>query len=471
MIPFRWELQSVPMRSEHKPEVPEWPVHVREISIRNLRIFEDFELRFHPVQNGSGQWALLLGDNGVGKTTILRSLVLNLVFELGDTLLQLGGPSAPFLRHGCLQGEVGVTLQIGDRRGDRHVLIRPGARGIEDIGEGPARFTDAGLLAQDRDLPIYAYGCQRGTALGGPSRKAEFKPLDDVLNLFDDTARLIHAETWLKDLRLAALEDGRPSMAFFEAVLEALINILDGVGNIDVTKDGVFFEGPGVDRAPLAALSDGYITTAGWVIDLIARWTDRCRRAGVKLDGRFCSRMKGLVLIDEIDLHLHPRWQLKVVSTLREQFPGLSFIATTHNPLTLLGAQAGEIHILQRDNGHVRSIQRDIPPGARADQVLTGDWFGLVSTVDRDTLELLDRHRQLLRQGVPRDDPQRQELEDELRHRLGTFEDTSIDRMVQSIAAELLPPDSEDLSAEQRQALREKIRERAREKKRAAGAA
>lgn len=447
----------------------ERPIHVREIAIRGLRIFDDFRLRFgEPARIDRGQWALLLGDNGVGKTTILRALVLNLDYHFGTTLLQLTGPSAPFLRHGHLDGHVSVSAQVGSETSDRSVRIRPRARDVEDIEvEVIGSFDDGGFLGEDPDLPIYAYGCQRGNALGSPAREAEVRPLDDVRNLFDDTVRLIHAETWLKELRRAALEDPpNPSRAVFDAVCKALTNVLDGVERIEFTKDGVLFEGPGVDRAPLAALSDGYVTTAGWVIDLIARWADRCRRAGVELDGDFCEKMTGLVLIDEIDLHLHPRWQLEIVPALRAQFPRLSFIATTHNPLTLLGAKPGEIHVLRRDpeSGRVVAEQRDVPAGARADQVLTGEWFGLASTVDLETRALLAEHRRLLRRGVDPADPGRRELEHRLRLRLGTFADTSVDRMVQSIAAELMGDGFEELSPEDRASIREKVLRLARER-------
>ncbi|MCP3938608.1 MAG: AAA family ATPase, partial [Actinomycetia bacterium] len=144
-------------------------------------------------------------------------------------------------------------------------------------------------------------------------------------------------------------------------------------------------------------MSDGYITTVGWIVDLIARWAELSHRLGVELDGDFRDQMTGLVLIDEIDLHLHPLWQTEIVSTLRRQFPKMSFVATTHNPLTLVGAKPGEIHVLRREAGQVSVHQQDIPPGTSADDVLTGEWFGLVSTLDADTQDLLDQHRSMLR--------------------------------------------------------------------------
>ncbi len=441
-----WAVQPV--------SIPPEPVELRTLHLRSLRIFDDFALEIHPRSPDAGQWTVLLGDNGVGKTTILRALVFALADQrLANSFLQLGGPSAPFLRAGS--GEALVDVSLGEER--FRARIKRTREDIEELTK----------LDPEPALPLYAYGCQRGTALGGPAREVEFKPLDDVRSLFDDAGSLIHAETWLQGLRLAALESaGGPAEAFFDAVRDTVVAVLNGVESLEVNKDGVWLAGPNVDRAPLAALSDGYITTAGWLLDLIARWAHRCQRAGVELDRDFCSQMTALVLIDEIDLHLHPLWQVEIISTLRQQFPQLSLVATTHNPLTLLGARDSEIHVLQRDpeSGRVVARQRDIPPGTRADQVLTGDWFGLASTVDRDTLELLDEHRELLRQGAPKSDPRRRELEGELRQRLGSFADTATDRIVQSVAAELIPDDFEELTPEDRRLIREKIRRRARER-------
>lgn len=441
-------------RTVQPASVPQDPIELHSLHVRNLRIFVDFSLEAQPREPDRGQWTVLLGDNGVGKTTILRALVFALADQrLANSFFQLGGPSVPFLRDPITEGL--VEVRMADTR--CRARIQRTREDLEQLNK----------LDPEPTLPLYAYGCQRGTALGGPAREVEFKPLDDVRSLFDDTASLIHAETWLESLQLAALKSpGGPPEAFFDAVCNTVRAVLNGVDTLDVTEDGVWLAGPSVDRAPLAALSDGYITTAGWLLDLIARWAHRCQRAGIQLDDDFSSKMTALVLIDEIDLHLHPLWQVEIISTLRKQFPRLSFVATTHNPLTLLGARKGEIHVLSRDpeSGSISARQRDIPPGARADQVLTGDWFGLASTVDRDTLDLLDEHRALLRQGAAESHSRRRELEGELRQRLGSFAETSVDRIVQSIAAELIGDDFEEISPEERLAIREKIRRRAKKR-------
>jgi predicted ATP-binding protein involved in virulence len=93
---------------------------------------------------------------------------------------------------------------------------------------------------------------------------------------------------------------------------------------------------------------------------------------------------KGVVLIDEIETHLHPRWKMKVMSSLRTAFPNVQFVATTHDPLCVRGLDDGEVIVLTRDDdGGVRLLE-DLPDvsGMRAEQILTSDYFGLSSTAD-----------------------------------------------------------------------------------------
>ncbi len=132
-------------------------------------------------------------------------------------------------------------------------------------------------------------------------------------------------------------------------------------------------EGPRLEgRTGPLNWSDGYITTLGWSLDLIARWAHEARKSGARLGGSFNKKMTGLVLIDELDLRLRPRWQTRVIADIRKAFPKMSFVVTTHNPLTLLSAKPREVHVLERDEkGGIVCNQVDPPPGIRADQILT----------------------------------------------------------------------------------------------------
>jgi hypothetical protein len=133
--------------------------------------------------------------------------------------------------------------------------------------------------------------------------------------------------------------------------------------------------------------------------------------------------MCGLVLLDEIDLHLHPMWQLRIIEDVRRLFPRLSFVVTTHNALTLQSARRGEVYVMRREGARLELVQRDIRPGHDVDRVLF-EQFGVEHTFDRETRDLLARHRELMERGASPDDPERRRVEAQLTERLGDVGDT-----------------------------------------------
>jgi hypothetical protein len=131
---------------------------------------------------------------------------------------------------------------------------------------------------------------------------------------------------------------------------------------------------------PVERLSEGYRTLFSLAVDimrnLLRSWPD-------------LERARAVVLIDEIETHLHPRWKMRVVSSFRRAFPGVQFIVTTHDPLCLRGMDDGEVEVIERDaEGRAYRLD-DLPSvrGMRAEQLLTSEYFGLNSTADPE-LEL-----------------------------------------------------------------------------------
>jgi predicted ATP-binding protein involved in virulence len=156
------------------------------------------------------------------------------------------------------------------------------------------------------------------------------------------------------------------SQLIYATICSALCKLLN-LEQIEVKSREVEVVEAGGRRLPLSALSDGYLTTTGWFLDLLARWIELARRHKQPIGPDFLSQMRGLVLIDELDLHLHPRWQMEIISRIRKLLPQMSFVATTHNPLTLVGARAEEIWILEEHEGRIRARQERTHP-----LVLTG---------------------------------------------------------------------------------------------------
>jgi len=125
---------------------------------------------------------------------------------------------------------------------------------------------------------------------------------------------------------------------------------------------------------PIQELSLGYRTLLTWMVDLASRLFERYPNSENPLTE------PAVVLVDEIDLHLHPRWQRTLLQFLSDTFPNTQFIATAHSPLIVQAASDANIVLLRREGDHV-VIDNNVESirGWRIDQVLTSDLFGLES--------------------------------------------------------------------------------------------
>lgn len=435
-----------PKRRILKPGI----VDIEKVEVTNLAIIDRLTIELKP-REGRGQWVMLLGDNGRGKTTLLRALALALE---GTNVAQaaLGQYAAPLIRINADAARCNVTCGGTDF-----------SMTLTNDGTGEVATCEP---ANGTRPPVFGYGCRRGSALGGSDASDLTSPFSDVATLFSESARLQSARTWLKDLKLRALQEPKYD-AIFQTVTKKLCDLLLDVDHLDVVGNEVWVIAPKLGgRVPLTSLSDGYLTTLGWLVDLIARWLHWAEQVQADLTGNFFERMEALVLVDELDLHLHPRWQQSIVRTLKDTFPRLSFVVTTHNPLTLVGAEEGEIVVLSErtdGSGCPEAKQIDLPAGTRADRILTGEWFGLPYTVDDETIALIEKHQRMLLAQVPEDDAERRKLEEELAQRYGTYADTSLDRMALEVAAELMA-EQRPQTYEERKSLRDKLKQRVKEK-------
>jgi hypothetical protein len=416
-------------------------VQLSGAGLSDFRGFESLDITFSVPESGRGQWIFFAGDNGLGKSTILRGIVLALL-QRSDAQTFAGEAQTPFVRFGASRA-LSSAVVVGPGRFDFSVTgtrVAPNDRAFDGF--------------------LVAYGSRRGTALGGPTQKVDFAPLDAVRSLFDETASLIHAESWLQkwDHRAASNGDGGATRRFVDALLVAVAKLI-GVDRIEVTPDAVTVQSKafGPTPIPLAAMSDGYLTVTGWVLDMVARWVERERNAGRAVTESFAAEMTGLVVVDEIDLHLHPQWQHTLVNSLRGMFPRMSFVVTTHNPVTLVAARPGEVFVLGRGTGgEVVVEQRDIPPGTDADAVLTGDWFGLASTMDAPTLDLLERHRLALRADP--DSAESADLGRQVTERLGRPVSTDLANLAFRALAEVVDEDLRSMTHAEREAANDRLK-------------
>jgi predicted ATPase len=401
---------SQPLQAKLQGGIPTTPVRISRIEMQDVGAIERLALDLSPPVEGAGQWTIIIGPNGAGKTTLLRSLALSLRSVKHPSIWPKGAFSgswrriAPQNQESALNSHIKITLGDGV---EHQTLIRPAAS---------ISITQLPEQDKPRLFPLFAYGCRRGSALGGAARQVNLNDDDgpEIATLFDEGADLIQAETWLVALEGDAAKNPK-SRSIYSCIVNALKTLMN-LDSIEVLNQKIMVSEDGGTRVPFGCLSDGYLTNAGWFLDLIARWITLADQNGLQISENFLAEMRGLVLIDEIDLHLHPRWQIEIVARTRALLPQMSFVVTTHNPLTLVGAKATEVWILEKRSGKVC-----VTPGSETPMLLTGGqiykkYFGISDVFPDEMGRLLQRFGYLSGYTL-RSDAEQLELE-EIRSKL-----------------------------------------------------
>jgi energy-coupling factor transporter ATP-binding protein EcfA2 len=396
------------------------PGYFLSLTVRNVRCFGDIEQTLD-LSDGKGrpaQWTILLGDNGTGKTTLLQALATAPVLgnrairetDIGEvTVAQmrswLSPPNHPLFRGGGQEeAQVSAVVVLA------HDLGAPSA-GCRRIISSFYQFCD-GFTEIDSIAPVppdggsyptllcIGYGACRRLGSGGLTTHWRE---NSIAGLFTDEVPLRNAEEWLAKLDWAAAQPSRVQARQkqqFEQVKELLVRILpDDVEEIRVTTPERETDRPRFEFktpygwVPLKGIGYGYQTMIAWMVDFASRMVERYPDSPDPL------AEPAVVLVDEIDLHLHPRWQRELMGYLSERFPNTQFIATAHSPLIVQAAPSvnANIAVLRRDGDHVVIDNKpESIRGWRVDQILTSDIYDLPTARPKEFDEAIQRRTQIL---------------------------------------------------------------------------
>lgn len=361
------------------------PWCVERLELENFRGFEFLDLDLEP------ETTVLIGENGAGKTAVLGGLAI----MLATVVRELGGEGRGFMlddvhqlpydldsRAGVGRMEMAfpVTGVIRARLADRPFewsRKRQNRSGRTSWARNDAADFAADLAATaskavgpEPVLPVIAvYGVERlvrDRRSSGAIGSSRFDAYAAALDSHSDMRRLT---AFLRDLTVAVGtadafgDDAGAAMLQLRAIDRACTEVLrtSGWGSPRWTQAGVTLSHPELGTLPLAHLAAGIRITAGLVIDLASR----AARANPTLTSEdLLSNVPGVVLIDEVDLHLHPSWQQHVLDDLRRTFPRVQFIVTTHSPQVLSSVPANQIRVIHAEGvrrvGHSRGLRSDI---------------------------------------------------------------------------------------------------------------
>jgi energy-coupling factor transporter ATP-binding protein EcfA2 len=336
-------------------------MYIQKVHIENIKSISQFDMEFKKPAG----WHVLIGDNGSGKSSIIRSIALALAGpeeslglradwsewlnrnkETGTISIEVTGNNNDKRKgRGRTPDKVVVTNQLDFKRTNGNVTMkaRPLAKGMED----PKKYN----WGNYKGWFSVSYGPYR--RFGGGNRDWEkvyyAQPkLGAHLSAFGEDVALTEALEWLVKLNYQLLESKESGL-----ILDKIIRFINTPGFLphnthleSISSDGVIFkDGHGLSLS-VNQLSDGFRSILSLTFELIRQLA---RVYGDKevftqnKDNSLSINLPGIVMIDEIDAHLHPSWQTRIGQWFTRYFPNMQFIVTTHSPLICRAAEKGTI--------------------------------------------------------------------------------------------------------------------------------
>ncbi len=352
-------------------------MRINHVRIKNFRGYEDLEVSLNPNFN------LFIGDNGSGKTAILEALTI----AIGSFFLGIRGANArgfhkkdiriaTFEHSEEFQFPVEVeasgivakesitwlrTLATSDDKDQkRNRTTSKYANAIKDIA---ADIDNAVRSGSNVNLPLlvyYATGRLFDVARDTDDLNQSKHEKMQISSRFRAYERSLEAKSthkkfqkWFRGKELSRIQKGGSVDINLEVVKNTIINNLPGCKNIYQEFDpdkpqGLKIELQDGRILPFNSLSDG---TRNFFA-IIADMAYMCITLNPHLKEKALEETEGVVLIDELDLHLHPEWQRKIITVLKVTFPKVQFIATTHSPFLIQETGEGQLIILKNSKVH-----------------------------------------------------------------------------------------------------------------------
>ena len=347
-------------------------MRIDHLTIKNFKGFVANEFSLHP------QFNLVVGVNGTGKTSLLDALSI----AAGSWFLGLRGYDTRHIRPQevsltCFNLEIRgsdpshqstlicepqypcVVEATGEVLGERLSWVRtlntPGGRttyvDARNIKELAARADQTVRKGSDVLLPVISY-YGTGRLWDTPreqaqvknekelTRKEKLSRLNGYNNSVDPRLSVSELVRWIARQSWITYQQGGLSSAVYDVVRQAIIRCLEGARAIffDANLGEVIVEMKSQRTQPFNNLSDGQRCMLAMVGDIALKAATLNPHLGPKV----LQETPGVVLIDELDLHLHPKWQRHVIEELRTTFPKIQFVATTHSPFLIQSLRSGE---------------------------------------------------------------------------------------------------------------------------------
>jgi predicted ATP-dependent endonuclease of OLD family len=348
-------------------------MYIKRIKIENIRSVKELEWSL-PESKPAAGWHVIVGDNGSGKTSFLRSIALAMVGPKHAAGLRLSWDD--WLRKGETHARINLTITrnheidklskgstLRARQFSFGVVLGVSNKIYDRIiidGYGSSVRPDHHVWSGEKGWFCAAYGPFR--RLTGGDVEFEFlsmtlPKLARFLSIFDERVALTDCLDWLQTLRFQQLEMRQKAKS--SAGVEFLDKLIHFVNQPDflpfqarlkeITSQQVVFLDGNHKTIGIEQLSDGYRSILSMTFDLIRQLSIVYGPDSVfDEDDPGKVGCEGVVLIDEVDAHLHPTWQRRIGLWFRKHFPNIQFLVSSHSPIICQAADVGTVFRLPR---------------------------------------------------------------------------------------------------------------------------
>jgi hypothetical protein len=387
-------------------------MYIKQIILRNIRGFSDVHFDLSRPDGSYAGWTVFTGDNGSGKSTLLKAIAVGLVGK--DAARSLQPSYNRWVRDGAGADEASIELMIV-RREDDDALVETGrapAAGfpakIVFKNGGKETTLLSGIPKGKREKyatperTIWSLDAKGWFSCGyGPfrrvfgaspeaTRQMVSPTTERFVTMFQEAASLAEVDQWMRNLKHKELEnknDERRQLAFLLELLRD--DLMPNQITVDrVDSDGLWLKDRNGVQLAWGEMSDGYRAAAALLADIVRHLVGTYGFEGLTAtadDSKTVITRSGVVLIDEIDAHLHPEWQRVIGFWLKQHFPNIQFLVTTHSPIICQAADPNGLFVLPEPGSENKprpltneEYHRVI--SSRPDTILLTAAFGLQNT-------------------------------------------------------------------------------------------
>ena len=405
-------------------------MYVTRAQIENVRVISEFDLDL--TKGEAAGWHVILGDNGSGKSTFIRALAATLIGQENATALRQDWST--WLGEKASTGRISLSIRA-DPALDR--WVQQGKQSNKTIkprvsfSREPNGSVFAEFNGENTKRTVWGGGRGWFSAAFGPFRRfrggdREYEKLyyshtrlAAHLSAFGEDVALSEALEWLKNAQFRALEKEPSALALTNGLVCFINNsglLPHGARIAEISSSGIMVDNGAGACVPVEEMSDGYRSVLSMTFELVramdaAFGTETLLKELDAQKGQLT--LPGVILIDEVDAHLHPAWQKRIGTWFTDCFPKVQFFVTTHSPIICQAAERGSIWRLAEpgsDEKSHRVTDQDLERLIYGNvlEAYSTEFFGVDVTRSRSSKDMLrqlaELNRKSLKDGLTSDE-------------------------------------------------------------------